>query len=127
MTENGSKALPAGTVRRVRMVKIAAGTLFLLGVAAIIVTLLSVRTLVLDSAEEGRRDWQEWREKAGIDDNMQGHVQRRPQQSAEPPILVLLRDHFPMVLGSCLVFFSAVYGFLVFVLLGSLRTPPMRH
>jgi hypothetical protein len=71
---------------------------------------------------QARREWEEWRKAARQDDGSQGPVQRRPPKSPEPPTLILLRDHFAAALSTAILFETALYGVIVFLARGVIRT-----
>jgi hypothetical protein len=68
-------------------------------------------------------DWDAWRDDARRMTGAEGPVKRRAPRSAEPPALVLMRDHFGACLGLALVLTSILFGtFMVFVR-GALAAP----
>ena len=66
---------------------------------------------------EAQQQWNDWRTAAKQHAN-QGPVQRRMPKSAEPPSLVLLRDHFTVVITATVVFTSALYAMFAYLLRG---------
>jgi len=65
-------------------------------------------------------DWQAWKQaEEDRSRDPDALVRRKPPRSDEPPHLVLLRDHFPAVLGSLLLITSFFYGFLALTLRGA--------
>jgi hypothetical protein len=70
---------------------------------------------------EAQTDWDAWREGAKQLAG-EGPVKRRPPQSAEPPALVLMRDHFAACLGLALVLTSILFGTFMFFIRGALAT-----
>jgi hypothetical protein len=78
---------------------------------------------------EAQQQWNDWRiaakEHAG-----QGPVQRRMPKSDEPPSLVLLRDHFTVVIAATVVFTSALYAMIAYLVRGALSkkdNPPSQR
>ena len=74
------------------------------------------------SNSAARQDWQTWREAARQQTGEQGPVQRKLPSSVEPPALVFLRDHFPVVVAAGLVFGSALFALLLFTVYGTLSS-----
>jgi hypothetical protein len=54
-----------------------------------------------------------------------GPVQRRASKSPEPPGLVLMRDHFPAIVGTSLAIGSFLFAFLAVTIRGSLHAEPL--
>jgi len=75
---------------------------------------------------EARADWESWRAEVRRQhaDGATEPVRRRVPQSAEPPSLVLLRDHFGACLGGTLIFGSLLYVVSVIFLRGALCQNP---
>lgn len=71
------------------------------------------RTLQTMSTPEAQAEWNAWRE-SEVNRRDDLPVKRRPPKSGEPPALVLMRDHFPVLLGAAVVFGSLLYGALAF-------------
>lgn len=103
----------------------------LLGVAGYLATLATI-VLLLAWARQWAMDelarpdvqaqWQRWKaEETDRAEAAEGPVRRRPPKSDEPPLLVLLRDHFGGVLAGCLVLGSALYIFTAIVVQGVVR------
>ncbi|MFO0868804.1 MAG: hypothetical protein U0935_25340 [Pirellulales bacterium] len=69
-------------------------------------------------------EWDQWRQSAAEQAAAGGPVQRKVPRSAEPPALVLMRDHFGACLGAALVAALGVYGTFVLLLRGAFRSPP---
>lgn len=78
-------------------------------------------TLTAMSTPEAQAEWDAWRE-SEVNQREDLPVKRRPPKSPEPPALVLMRDHFPVLLGAAVVFGSLLYAALVFAVSGALRT-----
>jgi hypothetical protein len=77
--------------------------------------------ILTDDAEAAKdqRSWQQWREEAAKQDGSKGPVQRAVPPSTEPPMVVLMRDHFATILGASIVFPAIILGFLIIVLRGA--------
>lgn len=75
---------------------------------------------------QARAEWQAWKKAAEQAANAPGPVKRRPPKSAEPPALVLMRDHFGAVLGAGLTIGSCLYAFLAIALRGAARSRATR-
>lgn len=81
---------------------------FVLGV---VVTMLQVRrvTLTKMATPQAQADWDAWREAPpNVRDDLP--VKRRPPSSDEPPSLVLLRDHFAVMMAAAVVFGSLLFA-----------------
>ena len=93
--------------RRERSLWLAAYVAIMVG---IIVGLFVVRsrTLASLSTPEARANWQAWRE-AAAKQSAEGPVRRRVAKSTEPPALILMRDHFPVMLAGSLFFGSVLF------------------
>jgi hypothetical protein len=95
---------------------------FGIGFIAIVFVMTAVQKSVLAHYDATDQEaWQEWKRDAGNKDGRLGPVERREPKSDEPPGLVLLRDHFPAVVISILVFFSCMFGFAMFLAKGMAR------
>jgi hypothetical protein len=66
---------------------------------------------------EAREQWNAWSE-AARQQSQQGPIQRRLPKSHEAPSLVLLRDHFAVVIAAAVVFGSALYAIFAFLWYG---------
>lgn len=64
-------------------------------------------------------DWQAWRADVERQAEQPGTVQRRVPKSAEPPALVLLRDHFGVLLTGAVLFSSLLYWVMAWFLVGA--------
>lgn len=87
------------------------GTLYvtMLGALASGFVVARQRVLKTDSSEQSHANWQDWRDEAQRQQDGSGPVTRRVPKSAEPPSLVLLRDHFGTSLSILLVLSSALF------------------
>ena len=71
-------------------------------------------------SKKASSEWQAWRhdaEQMGKD----GPVARRAPKTAEPPPLLLMRDHFATCLGFSLLLSSCLFGWLMICVRGALR------
>jgi hypothetical protein len=73
------------------------------------------------STPEEQAHWQAWKAEAARQDGTAGPVSRRPPKSDEPPTLVLLRDHYPVLLVASLTFYSFLFALAVFLGRGIFR------
>ena len=80
--------------------------------------------LVSTTAQE---NWEDFREDIREQAAQGGPVKRRVPASAEPPLLVLMRDHFTPCATIALVLSSALYATLAFFLVGALSEPNSNH
>ncbi len=108
-------------MRKPRAVTLFWATGYLLMVAALTTGLVHVRGRVMenlsgDSAQAVWRDWQA----AARRQNQQPNptVNRRLARTDEPPMLVLMRDHFAAVLIVSLVIVTVLFVFLMIILRG---------
>ena len=86
--------------------------------AAVVGGLLVVRSKVkaVFGTPTAQAEWEAWREDAKKMASSEGPVKRREPGSAEPPAMVLMRDHFAACLGLSLVLTSVLFGtFMVFI------------
>jgi len=90
--------------------------------ALIVYTLLYVRSTQVQrlNSAQAKRDWQQWREGAKKDSAGDGPVRRRVPKSVDPPLLVLLTEHFAVLLVSSLVFGSVLFFVVLFLLHGAI-------
>ena len=70
------------------------------------------------------RDWAEETRKAATPDEP---VERRPVKSDEPPLLILMRDHFTPIVATSLVIGTFLFAFLGFLVMGIARDRPARQ
>ena len=70
---------------------------------------------------EEQESYRQWLEVAKTQTGANGPVQRTVPKSSELPMLVLMRDHFAVILGASIVFPAIILGFLLLVLHGVLR------
>jgi hypothetical protein len=84
------------------------------------------RQLALASRPEARAEWEAWKESVRQDNEAGTQpVARRVPTAAEPPAMILLRDHFVGVCATLLLVWTAFFGFMAMVITGVMRgTPP---
>ena len=86
--------------------------------AAVVVGMLRMRAAAIEvyGTAEAQAEWDTWREDAKKMAEQPGAVKRRAPESAEPPALVLMRDHFAVCLSLALVLSTVLFGtFMVLV------------
>ncbi len=98
------------------------GAAYAVLVGATVCGLAAARHWALDAHRQQPADvaWQKYR--ADIQRQQQSGnyvVQRRVPTSPEPPLRVLLRDHFAALLAGCLAFCTIVVGFLAWTVSGA--------
>ena len=93
---------------------------YLAGAVGIVVGLSQIRADALEelSTPEEQAHWQKWKAEAAGEG---GPVARRTPKSDEPPTLVLLRDHYPVLVVAGLTFYSFLFSLAVFLGRGMLR------
>ena len=79
------------------------------------------RTLADLGTFEAAQQWQAWRAETARQSKSPGPVARREQRAVEPPMLILMRDHFAAALGTTLLAVTIFYWFLAFILRGIFR------
>jgi len=65
-------------------------------------------------------DWQAWREDVRTNQDKSIGVQRRVPKSAEPPALIMMRDHFAVSMIGAVLFSSALYWVFAWFVMGIL-------
>ncbi|MCE9607141.1 MAG: hypothetical protein K8U03_19830 [Planctomycetia bacterium] len=70
---------------------------------------------------EARARQHEWQMEAKLQSEGKGPVRRRPVKAGEPPMLILLRDHFGAAAVTNLIAVTVFYWFLTFVIRGALQ------
>jgi hypothetical protein len=98
----------------------------LVGIGLVVLHLRDT-TLTDLSSPENIENWQAWRAAAAKQDGTSGPVQRTVPKSTEPPMLVLMRDHFPVMLTASIVFPAILLGFLMLAARGVLRESAERR
>jgi hypothetical protein len=77
-------------------------------------------TILTDNAETAN-SWEQWRQAEIQREGEPGPIQRAPPKSHEPPMVVLMRDNFGVILGASIIFPGIIIGFLIIVVRGVLR------
>ncbi|HEY2882868.1 MAG TPA: hypothetical protein VGJ15_10550 [Pirellulales bacterium] len=106
---------------KVAIVSLAA--LYVLLVAAIVSGMFYWRhvTVSAGEVEQSQAEWNQWRTLAAKDDGKHSPVQRTIPKSEEPPMLVLLRDHFPACVIGLLAPLTGLYAFIAWLAIGVWR------
>jgi hypothetical protein len=81
------------------------------------------RAIAVYGSGEAQTEWDAWREGAGQMTGGASPVRRRAPQSAEPPALVLMRDHFGVCLALAIVLSTVLFGTFMLFVRGALATP----
>ena len=91
-------------------------------VASVVAAMLWARAGAIRTygTADAQAEWDDWREEAREQAASGGPVERKVPKSAEPPALVLIRDHFLACLGAALVAALGVYGTFFILLRGSI-------
>lgn len=94
--------------------------LYLVLLGVVVFGMLKVRetTLATMGTPEARAEWKAWRE-SEPNQRKDLPVSRRPPKSSEPPSLVLMRDHFPVVMSAAVVFSSLLFAAMSIALRGA--------
>jgi hypothetical protein len=79
------------------------------------------QAIALYGSPAAQSEWDTWRADAQKLAAGAGPVRRRAPRSAEPPALVLMRDHFGVCLSLVLVLNSVLFATLVLLVRGALR------
>lgn len=83
------------------------------------------RTLASFDNTAAKAEWDQWREETKRQAaNPSGPVKRREAKAQEPPLLILMRDHFPAAVGTTLLAVTIFYWFFALTIRGSMRTQP---
>lgn len=96
--------------------------ILILGEVALVAWLRDSRQTWINnnSTPEVQESWEKFREDAAKQDGKAGSgpVKRRVPKSAEPPFVVLLRDHFGVVQAAAVVFSTVLYLFALILIRG---------
>ena len=108
------------TSRAVNLAWLAA---YLVAVAVVVMLVLRARDATFRelSTPEAVAEWQAWRESAPNRTDA-GGVRRRQPKSTEPPALVLMRDHFAVVMSSAVLFSSLLFATIMIAARGAFRS-----
>lgn len=77
------------------------------------------------STDSAQQEWDEWRAEAERQAKGAGPVQRRVPKSDRPPVLVLMTDYYRTCLAAAVIFSSALFFTLMFMVRGALGKPPL--
>lgn len=100
--------------------------LYLLMIGGIVVGMLWSRTNVeaTFTDPESQASWERWRGEVARQQGGEGPVSRRVPKSAQPPALVLLRDHFGVCLAGALLLSTLLFGSSMVMIRGVMSSPP---
>jgi hypothetical protein len=84
------------------------------------------QALAIYGSNEAQAQWDLWRDEAKKMADQPSPVKRRAPESAQPPALVLMRDHFAVCLGLSLVLSTVLFATFMFFLRGALQSNPPR-
>lgn len=79
------------------------------------------------SSTESAAQWEAWRDDVVAEQTKPTPVQRRVPQSKEPPALVLMRDHFGVMLAGAVLFSTLLYWVIVWFVSGILGSAQEFH
>ena len=101
---------------------------YLLTLAILVLVVMYTRTQVLATfgTPQATAEWQAWREAAGKQ-TQRGPVRRRMPKSPEPPALVLMRDHFAVVMTAAVVFGSLLFATFMIAVRGVMARSTRSH
>jgi hypothetical protein len=94
---------------------------YLVLVAGVVLVMLQVRQLTLSAmaTPAAQAEWNNWRQ-APPNVRTDLPVKRHAPSSDEPPSLVLMRDHFPVMMAAAVVFSSLLFAAIVLAARGAL-------
>lgn len=94
--------------------------------AALVWAMFGARNWAFDSfsTPEAQAEWEVWRVDAKKQAEGSGPVQRHVPKSGEPPVLVLMRDHFVTTLATSLLLATVLFGTLALMLRGVFSPNP---
>jgi hypothetical protein len=98
--------------------------LYVATVAAVAGAIVQARRSVMATygTPQAQAEWDTWREDAQEMASDAGPVRRRAPKSAEPPALVLMRDHFAACLGLAVLLSSILFATFMFFARGAMGT-----
>lgn len=101
---------------------------YMFALAGIVTLVLQVRSSVLREMDtpEAHAQWRQWRESKPNQDTG-GPVKRRPPTAGEPPALMLLRDHFAVVMSGAVLFGSLLFAAIMLAFWGAFARTPKPH
>ena len=85
------------------------GYVVLVGVIVAAMVVARARVTERLATSESIDDWQQWREDVRREQPAFGAPARAVPKSEEPPALVLMRDHFGVLVAGAILFSSALY------------------
>jgi len=96
-------------------------------VLAVIGLVLQVRKTTLRemATPEAQAEWREWRE--AEPNQGSGPVRRRPPSTVEPPALVLMRDHFTVVMCGSVLFSSLLFAAIMMAARGAFASDKTKN
>jgi len=77
------------------------------------------QALAIYGTGQAQAEWDAWRDEAKKMAGQPSPVKRRVPASAQPPALVLMRDHFAVCLGLALVLSTVLFATFMFFLRGA--------
>jgi hypothetical protein len=91
--------------------------IYFAGAVGIVLGMARIRasTIAELSTPAEQAHWQKWKTDAARQDGTTGPVARREPKSDEPPTLVLLRDHYAVIVVASLTFYTFLFGLAVFL------------
>ena len=100
------------------------GACYLILLLVIASSLFSARRWALAelATREALGDWETWRQDVR-EQAQAAPVHRRVPSSTEPPMLVLLRDHFAVMMSGAILFSSVLFWITAWLMAGMLTTP----
>jgi hypothetical protein len=114
-----------GRMRSFRLVTILGVVIYLVVAGLLVAWLTHVRNWSFETqtTSQAQSEWQRWKKDAARPATTEGSVERRVPVSQEPPLLVLMREHFAMSVVATLFFWTALFAPLIWMLRGVLREP----
>ena len=94
---------------------------YLVTITALVLTILDVRqtTLASHGTDEKQQHWAEWKTEAPqVGRSHKNPVEHPEPKAEEPPALILMRDHFAVVIGGGLLFGSLLFGSIMVAIRG---------
>jgi hypothetical protein len=100
--------------------------LYAITILVVIGLVLQVRKTTLRemATPEAQSQWQQWRE--AEPNQAGGPVRRRPPSTVEPPALVLMRDHFTVVICGSVLFSSLLFAAIMMAARGAFSSNDTR-
>jgi hypothetical protein len=101
--------------------------LIVMGAAALLLVRIRDEQIAQLSQPRAQDAWQDWRSAAAEQAGREGPVQRRTPRSVEPPALVLLRDHFGVMLAATIILGTALLAVILLAVHGVLARTQLAH